>query len=233
VYGNSRKEYFRQSLEDKESRFFPPLEVFDILDSTMDIEPPTLPYIAAALTQRKGRGRTGQWISPRGGAWLTIFIRVTPSSSLPVAIGGCLAVHLEKLVNAKLNVKWPNDIIAHGKKLAGVLIEHRGGILKVGVGVNVYNKPPSNAISLSMLGYRGTIAKVYLEIVKAVTEAITRSEYCIEQARLRDALLNCKVRIDLGGRIVEGLAKGIDFDGSLRVDDENIYCCHILSYECE
>jgi BirA family biotin operon repressor/biotin-[acetyl-CoA-carboxylase] ligase len=232
VYGESRRGYYRQNSGAEGPVAHVPLEVFDVLDSTMDAEPPTLPYTAAALVQLRGRGRTGPWHSPRGGAWLTVFLKARPPAGLPVALGGCLAERLEKLAGIGLGVKWPNDIVYSGAKLAGILVEHRGGMLRVGIGVNVYNKPPPGAISLSELGYRGPLARVYLEAVEAAMQAVYNPGYCIARARERDVLRGCRVEVDTGDSVVRGIAEGIAWDGGLRVGGRLIYCCHILSYNC-
>ncbi len=237
MYGRSRRGYYLVRAATGKALGRLVLEVYDAIDSTMDAKPPALPSAVAAVEQRRGRGRTGPWLSPRGGAWLTVFLPTQPPPGLPVAVGGCLAARLERLVRGRLLVKWPNDVMAPTGKLAGVLVEYRGGLLRVGVGVNVYNNPPTGAASLSSLGYQGPLSRVYFEVVEAVLAAVHQPKHCIEEAKARDILRGCKVKVvDEKGETVEGLAKGIDDDGSLTMiwggERVKVYCCHVQSYNC-
>ena len=215
------------------------IEVYDETRSTMDHEPAETPAVVAAETQTRGRGRTGAWHSPPGGAWLTLYTRAEPPPGYPVAVAGCLAARLEKLLEGaqRLEVKWPNDIVARDcRKIAGILVESRGELLRVGIGVNVYNQPPPGAASLAELGYHRPLAETILEAAEAALEALSSPQRCIREAQARDHLSNAIVEIETPEGRLEAEAKGIAGDGALIVKTYNgevkpVYCCHTIRHQ--
>lgn len=101
--------------------------------------------------QTAGRGRQGRpWLSPRGAAVLCSVLLIEPddvarvgSLTLAAGVAVCDAVHETTMIAPLL--RWPNDVIASGRKLAGILAESRplGGGRRawaVGVGINVYQQ---------------------------------------------------------------------------------------------
>jgi BirA family biotin operon repressor/biotin-[acetyl-CoA-carboxylase] ligase len=100
--------------------------------------------VLAAEAQVAGRGRLGRrWVSPpRAGLAFSVLLR---PAAVPVAARGWLpllaglavaaAVRAESSVNALL--KWPNDVLAGGRKLAGILAEQAAGAVVIGIGLNV------------------------------------------------------------------------------------------------
>jgi len=225
-------------LTDAITRITKSIEIYDTIDTTMEHPPPIQPGATIALEQTRGRGRTGPWISSRGGLWLTIHIPDTqPPPGLSVALGGCLAHTLNQgLPGHSLRVKWPNDIVAHGKKLAGILIEHRDDTLRIGIGINVYNKPPTGAVNLASLGYHGSLADALLATIHATLQALTVTETCIAQAASLDALRGCTVEAVTPHGALQGTGAGIAPDGALILDTgttvERITCCHVRRYTC-
>lgn len=94
--------------------------------------------VYVALAQSGGRGRLGAvWHSAPGlGLWMSVALRLPPADLGPAA---CLAVrdavaHLG--FRPPLTVKWPNDLLAGGRKVCGVLVEHRAGQTALGIGLN-------------------------------------------------------------------------------------------------
>jgi BirA family biotin operon repressor/biotin-[acetyl-CoA-carboxylase] ligase len=103
--------------------------------------------VVIARGQRAGRGRDGRaWASPRdAGLYLSAIVRPplplgdVPPMTLAIGVGLCDAA---RAVGAPVLLKWPNDALVHGKKLAGVLVEaHSQGnrleAIIVGIGVNL------------------------------------------------------------------------------------------------
>lgn len=101
-----------------------------------------------AREQTAGRGRRGHaWSSPRGGLYLSVLLRpdvpVRLFSGLPAACAlGTLRVLRDDLGVRGLSLKWPNDLMLDGGKLAGILIEASsdggcGGFAVCGVGLNL------------------------------------------------------------------------------------------------
>ncbi|MCB1538426.1 MAG: biotin--[acetyl-CoA-carboxylase] ligase [Rhodospirillales bacterium] len=107
--------------------------------------------------QTAGRGRMGNtWTSPPGNLYLTTLLRpqaplravaqlsFVAALALADAIDGCGAAHL--------TLKWPNDVLVGGRKIAGILLEVQGGrgelppdFLLIGTGVNIDVAPPEGA----------------------------------------------------------------------------------------
>ena len=118
----------------------------------------------AARRQTAGRGRRGHvWESPAGNLYLSVLLRpeVSPSR-LPGLAAACGLGVLDGLgalgVSNEAQLKWPNDVLAHGRKLAGILVEagrdQAGGTFAVcGVGLNLESAPRAlSAICLAELG---------------------------------------------------------------------------------
>ena len=111
-----------------------------------------------AAHQRFGHGQRGRpWNSPVGGLWLSAAMpwptALADSASLSLAVAVGLALQLEAL-GALVQLKWPNDVLVGGRKLAGILprLRLRGAQVRwaqVGLGLNGINHPPSGAISLA------------------------------------------------------------------------------------
>jgi len=110
--------------------------------------------VVIALAQRAGRGRNGRvWASPRGaGLYLSAVLRPplplvdVPPMTLAIGIGLCDAV---RAAGAHAVLKWPNDALVGGKKLAGVLVEaqSQGARLEavvIGIGVNLCGALPDD-----------------------------------------------------------------------------------------
>ena len=119
------------------------------------------PRAVLARRQRRGVGQRGRhWQSPRGGVWLSAAMpcsgqSVTAAGLLGLAFALELAQRLERH-GVPVRIKWPNDLLVEGRKLAGVLprLVHRGTQLRLvrcGVGLNVCNTVPAGAIALREL----------------------------------------------------------------------------------
>lgn len=128
--------------------------------------------LVSARTQTQGRGRTGRpWASPAGGAWLTLVWPVREGvpaetyAAAPLAAGLAILRTLEPLVPdaEALTIKWPNDVLLAGAKVAGLLCERvvpaaaagsavkpAGPVLLIGVGVNANVEPAELGPSLGV-----------------------------------------------------------------------------------
>lgn len=115
--------------------------------------------VVVARRQRHGRGQwQRQWISPAGGLWLSAAFSWPPSPAstaapltLATAVG--LALELEAL-GLQPQIKWPNDLLLGGRKLAGILSRlrlqgERVRWARLGLGINGTNRVPAGAISLA------------------------------------------------------------------------------------
>jgi len=110
-----------------------------------------------AESQRRGRGRQGRrWISPSGANILMSVLLIEPRSSqlaheaLTIAAGLALAQGVEDAAGLGCQLKWPNDVLLEGAKVAGVLVEIRRQparqCLVIGVGINANAAPPAGQV---------------------------------------------------------------------------------------
>jgi BirA family biotin operon repressor/biotin-[acetyl-CoA-carboxylase] ligase len=109
-----------------------------------------------AARQEQGRGRLGRsWASPEGGAYCSVILRPDrPLSQIPqlsLVAGLATAEAIRELAGVPPAIRWPNDVLLDGLKVAGILVEARDDATVVGVGINVTTDPadlPPDAISL-------------------------------------------------------------------------------------
>jgi BirA family biotin operon repressor/biotin-[acetyl-CoA-carboxylase] ligase len=188
--------------------------------------------------QTGGRGRGGRaWHSPPGeNLYMSTILRprLDPRALAPMAlaVGVAVARVVERAAGATAWVKWPNDVLVGGRKIAGVLVEGqlRGqavASLVVGVGVNVHARVfpepiAATATSLVLLGARdprrGALAA---ELLVAIDEAAATFERrglapFLDDLAARDALAGRRVAADG----LEGTAIAIEPDGRLLVRDD-------------
>ncbi|MEC3911339.1 biotin--[acetyl-CoA-carboxylase] ligase [Sphingobium sp. CR2-8] len=96
--------------------------------------------------QTGGRGRMGRtWDSPDGNLYCSTLVRLLPNDPLPhtLALVAANAVHalIAPLCDGQARIKWPNDILVDGAKIAGILLERAGDAIIVGIGINVSYHP--------------------------------------------------------------------------------------------
>ena len=119
------------------------------------------PKAIFASSQKFGKGQFGRyWHAPKGGVWVSAAINGEDCISNNADLYG-LAIALAmverlKRIGVDVKIKWPNDLLVNGKKLAGFLprLFSRGGelrLLRVGVGLNVFNDVPKEGISLKQI----------------------------------------------------------------------------------
>ena len=100
-----------------------------------------------ALHQEAGKGRQGRsWVSAPGNFYGSTLVQLRaddpPAQTLSLAAGLALIEALEAAVPGQaLMLKWPNDVMLAGKKLAGILLERNGDRVAVGFGVNLASAP--------------------------------------------------------------------------------------------
>lgn len=119
--------------------------------------------LIVALEQTAGRGRQGRtWTSPRGkGVYATLVRRLAPASALatlPLLVGVGLCRALDRYLPSGCRLKWPNDLLAGGRKIGGVLIETRlrppggGEAVAAGVGEAAVAAPGEGAVTV-LIGF--------------------------------------------------------------------------------
>jgi len=178
--------------------------------------------LITAGEQTAGRGRQGRiWSAPPGSAILCSLVIRDHPRMLPL----CAGVAVADLAGPDARVKWPNDVLVNGRKVAGILVEgrpqERWAVL--GIGVNVAVRPdelaPELRESAGTLGLRRQDVEPALErLLERLERWIAAApEEMLEAVRARDALVGRRVKW-AGG---EGEAAGIDGDGRLMVQTDS------------
>lgn len=190
--------------------------------------------------QTAGRGRHGRsWISPHGNLYVSFLLRppVQPAQAGEFGFGVSTAVAetVERLApGAGAKCKWPNDVLAEGKKIAGILLESRGtperlDWLIAGIGLNVAEAPAqttSPATSLAALGSGASVERALEVLAQRLDDWYRR--WCNEGfAPLRQAwlarahALGGTLRVRRNGDEREGTFVGLDPGGALVLELAN------------
>jgi BirA family biotin operon repressor/biotin-[acetyl-CoA-carboxylase] ligase len=179
--------------------------------------------LVSAAEQSAGRGRQGRtWIAPAGQALLCSLILRPPPSLVSLRAGVAVAELAEQLVGAgRVQIKWPNDVLLDGRKVAGILAEGRPqeGWVVLGIGLNVAIEeaqlPPELRTAAGTLGQQpSSVEPALAHLLAGLAQWLgTGDEQVLAAIRARDALAGRPVNW-AGG---EGTASGIDSSGRLVV----------------
>jgi BirA family transcriptional regulator, biotin operon repressor / biotin---[acetyl-CoA-carboxylase] ligase len=191
-------------------------------------------WVVSTDFQEHGRGRHATtWVAPAGGALLFSLLLEPRADVLPVApllAGVCVVDGIAALTGLRCDLKWPNDVLAHGRKLAGILVEHPPGpLIVVGIGINVNMDPadlPAGAVATSLsigLGRRVAREGVLGAVLDAFGEAYAHvgggggAAWVIDAWRQRSKMLGRRVVFETAGRRRTGVAEDLMEDGALLV----------------
>jgi len=121
-----------------------------------------------ALEQTAGRGRRGHaWASPCGNLYASLILRPECPVGRAAQLGFVAALAVGDMLDATsggldgLSYKWPNDVLVHGRKIAGILLESELGegeipkFVIVGVGVNLISSPPDTEFPATSVAEQG------------------------------------------------------------------------------
>jgi BirA family biotin operon repressor/biotin-[acetyl-CoA-carboxylase] ligase len=200
--------------------------------------------VLVADQQDAGRGRMGRaWVTPPRAA-LTFSLILRPRGVprarhgwLPLLAGVAVAEAVRAVADVDARLKWPNDVLVGPGKLGGILAEATAGAVVVGIGLNVSTDPEElpppgpgalAATSLRLAGSpsldrEGLLAEILTGLehrYRAWDQEFNDSErYGLRADYTRlCATIGRRVRVELpGGRLVTGLATGVDADGRLLV----------------
>ena len=194
--------------------------------------------ICLAEMQSAGRGRRGRaWISPLGAnVYFSLLQRCAGGmgtlSGLSLVAGVALAQALEDCGAAGIGLKWPNDLIVDGRKLAGILVEAGGEFLGpcfavIGIGINLRlpdgidtGRPATDLarICAELPSRNFVVSRVAARLVEALDCFETDGFGAFAQAyAARDALVGRPVRVHTAQGMRDGIADGVDARGALRV----------------
>jgi BirA family transcriptional regulator, biotin operon repressor / biotin---[acetyl-CoA-carboxylase] ligase len=197
--------------------------------------------VVFAEAQKKGRGRLGRkWLSPAGkGLWFSVLLRplLRPQAAtqLVVAAASALARALRLQCELMPSIKWPNDILIRGRKVAGILTELSAELdhvrhVVLGIGLDVNLAPSDYPADLRPIATslrietgqdwdRAELAAAVLLELDADYARIRRGDFpaLADEWESQCATLGRNVRIRIGDRTVAGTAESLDDDGALLV----------------
>ena len=197
--------------------------------------------LVLADRQTAGRGRMGRrWDAPAGSSLLLSLVfypRLKPHQAQRLTMLCALAVAeaIAETVDLPTTLKWPNDVLVHGRKVAGILTEtgltgnHLDWVI-VGIGINVnfdrrlLEDIASQATTLaSEVGHkvsRKQLLHALLRRVEAHLSDLRRPEVLVEAWKARLSTLGRRVAIAQAEDVVHGRAETVDEDGALLVRDD-------------
>ncbi len=186
----------------------------DSVRSTQDVAR-DLPIGSVVVTdhQSAGRGRLDRrWEAPPGTALLASF--VLPRHPLLSLAAGVAAA---EACGDAVRLKWPNDLMVESRKVGGILVEVAQDRAVVGIGINLTAAPPGAATI-------GQERDPLLERLRAglARWAIADPPEVLDRWRQLSATLGRNVRVELPGRVLEGVAEDIDETGALIVAGEHV-----------
>ncbi len=197
------------------------------------------PFWVVADNQTNGRGRHGrEWLSAPGNLTVSTALGYAVSSgklaTLSLVTGLAVIEAIEQQAQRRLNLslKWPNDIIAGGAKVGGILIEAEGqGREKiktaiVGIGINIESHPNlenRKTASLTEIGVSTTRDALFAELQQALSNWLTLWD---EGKNLKEIIQNWQARatpigttmtVKTGPNRIEGKFWGLDDQGALNL----------------
>lgn len=181
--------------------------------------------------QRQGRGRQGRsWQAPSGEALLFSIVLRPPIdvlALLPLLAGLTIAGGIEGATGAVPDLKWPNDVLLNGKKVAGILLERPpDSAVVLGVGINVNQAPsdlPDGATSLAtVIGHpverEALLAAILNDLGNAYERADRESvDWIVPAWRSRSSMLGQPVVFFRDGASTEAIAEDVGANGALIV----------------
>ena len=193
--------------------------------------------VICAEEQTQGYGRRKRsWSSNRGGLWFSFLLKpkISPNDVTKIALIISVAINrvLEKKYGVNSKIKWPNDILADGKKLCGIITEMSAsaedGAVKwvaAGVGINVSNVLPKELknesaslkeITKANINRAELLAAVLQELDGTCAKFIKNGfEAFYGEYNKKSAFINENVVLDTGFDIIKGINLGVSKNGEL------------------
>ena len=219
----------------------PPVETYDALDSTNAEARRRAdageagPVWITARRQSAGRGRRGRsWSTGEGNLAATLLMASSKPPGEAAQVSFVAALAAADLADTCLGpgaatLKWPNDLLVHGKKAAGILVESgpraAGGLwLAIGIGVNLA-RAPADLPAATFADHTAT-PPAPADALEILAEAFERRRRTWEADGFAPVAaawterahgLGQRCRANLPAETIEGVAEGLDADGALRL----------------
>ncbi|WP_264290069.1 bifunctional biotin--[acetyl-CoA-carboxylase] ligase/biotin operon repressor BirA [Duffyella gerundensis] len=225
----------------------PNLAIIPVIDSTNQYLLDRLSELQSgdaciAEYQQAGRGRRGrQWFSPFGAnLYMSMYWRLeqgpAAAMGLSLVIGIIMAEVLQALGAPDVRVKWPNDLYLKDRKLAGILVELTGKTgdaaqIVMGAGINLAMRSADAAqinqgwINLQEAGIAINRNELAATLINSLREALALFEQeglvpFIGRWAVLDNFIDRPVKLIMGDREVYGIARGVDKQGGLLLEQE-------------
>jgi len=195
-------------------------------------------HLWIAETQSRGRGRLDRrWESGYGGLWFSLLLRpkVPPSGVPPLTLLAGLALRnaVQQVTGVSANLKWPNDLLISGRKVAGILTEMTGQMDRtewviIGIGLNVNNTLPKALAQRAITLYsrtgrrwaRAEILKFFLRSFRSYYAGYIKEGFGAYRREYwrRYFAPNRPTRLKTAQGWVAGVARGVDPSGALMIE---------------
>ena len=177
--------------------------------------------IVMAETQTGGRGRYGRvWQSPKGNLYVSFVFESKPDRDQYLSFITGLAL-AESLPEFDVRLKWPNDVLLDGRKVAGILLENMGEKIIVGIGVNLVSNPIKNMLyPTANLGGKltpmGLVKRLMIQY-EALFDVFENKGFKKIRSRWLDLAMGLgeTISVHLPTEELIGIFKGISDDGAL------------------
>jgi len=236
----------KQAIEDLQSPLAVRVDFFEEIGSTQErareLARGGAPHgtLVVSEVQRGGRGRLGRaWGSPPGGLWMSLVLRPELSVSLAPRVTQAAAVGVSKAlwgIGVEARIKWPNDLLANGRKICGILAESSAGIAPagrpefviLGVGLNANLDPADLGVASREVATVRSELGHDVDLVELLRAILSNLDF--ELGRIRDfsailddwRSLNCTlgnlVRVERFGKVIEGRAADLTSEGALLLE---------------
>ena len=198
--------------------------------------------LVVAESQAAGRGRFGRrWHSPRGGIWFSLVVRprlsVREAGVVPLLASVAAAEVVAEVTGLDVRIKWPNDLLIGGKKVAGILTELAAELgeidyLVIGLGLNANfsfsdlgdSRLPATTLmdetgrAVDRARLIADIVNRFLSDLPGLSEGV---DSILARWRARSATLGREVTVTAAGKGFTGEAVDLDGEGGLIVVDKD------------
>ena len=205
--------------------------------------------VIIAQRQTSGKGRLERkWVSPAGGIWLSVVLHPKFDASyatlFPIASSLALCIAIEKTLNLKPELKWPNDVTLNGKKVAGMLVDIsiesnqiEQLILGVGINYNVDTKKLNESLKNSVHFYGADsllkksqepnptkLIQSFLYELEKICDILDYGnvDNIIKKWTSKSSTIGKKIIVDTSESKITGKAVKIDTDGALVISKNGL-----------
>jgi BirA family biotin operon repressor/biotin-[acetyl-CoA-carboxylase] ligase len=183
--------------------------------------------VVATDFQVAGRGRLDRRWDARPGDGLLVSVLLRPVGlgrerwHLVTAGAGLAAQDAcRRVAEVEVSIKWPNDLLVDGSKLAGILAEASGAAVVVGMGLNVHSGPPGAAVLDQAAGRRVSRAELLEQWLRSYDSMLGDWDRLAALYRAGCATVGQEVSVELSrGETLRGIAEDVDELGRLLVRD--------------